>query len=142
MSKSRAQRCVLNCLTSFSTLMGSASCVVVSTSASILSCCSSRSFQILKYAQNIYCLARLEKCLILFVVNTLSVDMHALSHHRPEVLFTLFPLQRNPTVKILGATPRILDSLSCNLSPLLPHLLFHETASSAGLCVHLCILSS
>jgi len=77
----------------------------------------------------------LEKCLVLFVV--------ALLHHRPEVLFTLFPLhQRNLTVKILGANPRILDSLSCNLSPLLTHLLFHETASSAGLCVHLCILSS
>jgi len=67
------------------------------------SCCLSRFFQTVKY-ENIYCLACLENCLVLFVINTLSACWHALSHHRPEVLFTLFTLQRNPTVNILGAS--------------------------------------
>ena len=64
---------VLNHLTSFSTLMGSASCSVSKFSSILLSCCLSRSFQVLKYA-HIYCLDHLEKFLILFVVNTCSLD--------------------------------------------------------------------
>ena len=69
----------------------------------------SRSFHTLKYA-HIYCLACLEKRLILFVVNTLmtcSLAPQTWSYLSP------FPLQRNPTIKILGASPSILDLLSC-----------------------------
>ena len=56
---------------------------------------------------------------ILFAANTFIRWHHdALLHHRPEVLVPLLHGQSNPTVEILGATPRIanqIDSLPCKL---------------------------
>ena len=89
--------------------MESTLCTITTSLVSILSSFCSRSFQILKNAQ-IYCLARLEKCLILFAVHTLSHDMILSCTTYLKILFPFSSL------KVLGATPRIVNSLSCKLT--------------------------